>query len=75
MKMNIPETALFVCFRRMSNVGLLSGLAVLEAIQQLPPKKTGPSCLGGLPTEAPALLTKTHPVDAIIEAIEVGDRK
>jgi hypothetical protein len=33
----VPETALFVCFGGMSNVGTLTGLAGLEAVKQAGP--------------------------------------
>lgn len=31
---NIPETALFVCFGAMSNAGMMTGLATIEAVKQ-----------------------------------------
>ena len=66
MSENVPQNALFVCFGGMSNVGVLSGLASLEAIQKLPPGKAGIFCLGGLPTQAPLVLSKTQAVERII---------
>jgi len=39
MSEDVPQNALFVCFGGMSNVGILSGLASLEAIRKLPPGK------------------------------------
>jgi uncharacterized metal-binding protein len=68
MKMaeNIPENALFVCFGAMSNVGMLTGLAALEAVKQVEPGTAGIFCLGGLPTHAPTVLAKTQAVRRII---------
>ena len=66
MSENVPENALFVCFGAMSNVGMMTGLAALEAIKQSQPGKAGIFCLGGLPTEAPTVLQKTHAVKRII---------
>jgi uncharacterized metal-binding protein len=66
MSEDVPHNALFVCFGGMSNVGILSGLASLEAIRQLPPGKAGIFCLGGLPTQAPIVLRKTQAVERII---------
>jgi uncharacterized metal-binding protein len=63
---NVPENALFVCFGAMSNVGMLTGLAALEAVKQVEPGKAGIFCLGGLPTQAPSVLAKTKAVQHII---------
>jgi hypothetical protein len=37
----VPENALFVCFGVMSSAGTLTGVAALEAMKKLDPKKTG----------------------------------
>ena len=63
---NVPETAMFVSFGDMSNVGVLSGLASLEALQKVPKEKAGIFCLGGLPTKALTVLAKTKAVKRII---------
>ena len=63
---NIPETALFVCFGAMSNVGMMTGLAAIEAVKQVEPGKAGIFCLGGLPTQAPTVLAKTRAVKRIV---------
>ncbi len=62
----IPENALFVCFGAMSNVGMMTGLAAIEAVKQVEPGKAGIFCLGGLPTQAPTVLEKTRAVKHII---------
>ena len=66
MAENVPETALFVCFGAMSNVGMMTGLAAIEAVKQVEPGKAGIFCLGGLPTQAPTVLAKTQAVKRIV---------
>lgn len=66
MAENVPENALFVCFGAMSNVGMMTGLAAIEAVKQVDPGKAGIFCLGGLPTQAPSVLAKTQAVKRII---------
>lgn len=66
MTETVPESALFVCFGAMSNVGMMTGLAALEAIKQVEPGKAGIFCLGGLPTNAPTVMAKTQAVQRII---------
>jgi len=66
MANGVPDNALFVCFGGMSNVGTLTGLAALEAVNQAGPDKAAIFCLGGLPTGAPTVLDKTHRVKRIV---------
>lgn len=66
MAENVPESALFVCFGAMSNVGAMTGLAALEAVKQVEPGKAGIFCLGGLPTLAPTVINKTKAVKRIV---------
>lgn len=66
MSNQVPENALFVCFGGMSNVGVLTGLAGLQAVQQVEAGKAGIFCLGGLPTQSPSVLEKTRAVKRII---------
>lgn len=66
MSDQVPENALFVCFGAMSNVGMMTGLAAIEAVKQVEPGKAGIFCLGGLPTQAPTVLAKTRAVQRII---------
>jgi len=66
MTENVPETALFVCFGAMSNVGMMTGLAALEAVKKVGPGKAGIFCLGGLPTQAPTVIAKTQAVKRIV---------
>jgi uncharacterized metal-binding protein len=66
MTENVPETALFVCFGAMSNVGMMTGLAAIEAVKKVEPGKAGIFCLGGLPTQAPTVIAKTQAVKRIV---------
>ncbi|MHB8088694.1 MAG: putative zinc-binding protein [Anaerolineaceae bacterium] len=66
MTENVPETALFVCFGAMSNVGMMTGLAAIEAVKQVEKGKAGIFCLGGLPTQAPTVIAKTQAVKRIV---------
>ncbi len=61
-----PQNALFVCFGCLSNVGTLTGLAGLEVVRQMGPEKVSIFCLGGLATEVPSVLEKTHAAERII---------
>lgn len=63
---SLPDTALFVCFGGMSNVGTLTGLAGLEAVKRAGPGKAAIFCLGGLPTGAPSVMEKTSKVGRIV---------
>ena len=63
---NSPETALFVCFGGMSNVGTLTGLAGLEVMKQLGRDRACIFCLGGLPTQAPSVLKATGQARRIV---------
>jgi uncharacterized metal-binding protein len=56
---NNHQTALFVCFGGMSNVGVLTGLAGLEVMKQVGRENACIFCLGGLPTRAESVLEKT----------------
>ena len=66
MAEQVPENALFVCFGAMSNVGMMTGLASIEAVKQVEPGKAGIFCLGGLPTQAPTVISKTQAAKRII---------
>jgi uncharacterized metal-binding protein len=45
---------------------MLTGLAAIEAVKQVQPGKAGIFCLGGLPTNAETVLSKTRAVKRII---------
>lgn len=52
MTENVSDAALFVCFVVVSNVGMMTGLAAIEAMKQVEPGKESIFCLGGFPTQA-----------------------
>ncbi|MBC7225355.1 MAG: putative zinc-binding protein [Anaerolineae bacterium] len=61
-----PENALFVCFGGLSNVGTLSGLAALEVVRELTPRKACIFCLGALPARSESVMEKTQAARRII---------
>ena len=63
---NVPENALFVCFGAMSSSGTLTGIAVLEAMKRLDPKKTGIFCSSALAVEVPKHRKTTQAAKRII---------
>jgi uncharacterized metal-binding protein len=63
---NVPENALFVCFGVMSSAGTLTGIAVLEAMKKLDPKKTGLFCTSALAVDVPKHKKATQAAKRII---------
>jgi uncharacterized metal-binding protein len=63
---NVPENALFVCFGAMSSSGTLTGIAVLEAMKRLDPKKTGIFCSSALAVDVPKHKKTTQAAKRII---------
>jgi len=63
---NVPENALFVCFGAMSSSGTLTGIAVLEAMKRLDPKKTGIFCSSALAVDVPKHRKTTQAAKRII---------
>jgi len=63
---NVPENALFVCFGAMSSSGTLTGIAVLEAMKRLDPKKTGIFCTSALAADVPKHRKTTEAAKRII---------
>ncbi len=61
-----PDNALFVCFGAMSSAGTLTGVAVLEAIKKLDPKKTGIFCSSALAADVPKHRKTTEAAKRII---------
>lgn len=61
-----PENALFVCFGGLSNVGTLSGLAALEVVRELTPRKACIFCLGALPARSESVMEKARAAQRII---------
>jgi len=62
----VPENALFVCFGAMSSSGTLTGIAVLEAMKRLDPKKTGIFCSSALAVDVPKHRKTTEAAKRII---------
>jgi uncharacterized metal-binding protein len=62
----VPENALFVCFGAMSSAGTLTGVAVLEAMKKLDPKKTGLFCTSALAVDVPKHRRTTEAAKRII---------
>jgi len=62
----VPENALFVCFGAMSSSGTLTGIAVLEAMKKLDPKKTGIFCSSALAVDVPKHRKTTQAAKRII---------
>ncbi len=60
------NTALFVCFGGMSNVGVLTGLAGLEVMKQVGRENACIFCLGGLPTQSATVLEKATNAKRIV---------
>ena len=63
---NVPENALFVCFGAMSSAGTLTGVAALEAMKKLNPKKTGLFCTSALAADVPKHRKTTQAAKRII---------
>ena len=63
---NVPENALFVCFGIMSSAGTLTGVAALEAMKKLDPKKTGLFCTSALAADVPKHRKTTQAAKRII---------
>ena len=63
---NMPENMIYACFGAMSNTGLATGLASIEAVDEVGLQKAGIGCLGGLPTKLPTVLGKSAASKKII---------
>jgi len=63
---NVPENALLVCFWIMSSAGTLTGIAALEAMKKLDPKKTGLFCASALAADVPKHKKTTQAAKRII---------
>ncbi|MGQ9671469.1 MAG: putative zinc-binding protein, partial [Desulfosoma sp.] len=62
----VPENALFACFGAMSSAGTLTGVAMLEAMKKLDPKKTGIFCASALAADVPKHKKTTQAAKRII---------
>jgi uncharacterized metal-binding protein len=64
--MKTHENIIFSCFGGLSNTGLTSALASLEAVKELGLDKVAIGCLGGLPAKIGPVLGKTRAAKKII---------
>jgi len=64
--MKTHENIIFSCFGGLSNTGITSALASLEAVKELGLEKVAIGCLGGLPLEVAPVLGKTSAAKKVI---------
>lgn len=64
--MNTHENIIFSCFGGLSNTGITSALASLEAVKELGLDKAAIGCLGALPEKIAPVLGKTKAAKKII---------
>jgi len=57
--MKTHENIIFSCFGGLSNTGITSALASLEAVKELGLEKVAIGCLGALPEKIPPVMGKT----------------
>jgi uncharacterized metal-binding protein len=60
------ENIIFSCYGGMSNTGITSALACLEAVKELGLEKAAIGCLAGLPLEVKPVIGKTRAAQRII---------
>jgi len=60
------ETIIFACFGGLSNTGLTTGLASIEAVKELGLKKAGIGCLPSLPINNPTIYEKVKMAKRVI---------
>ncbi|MCD6391558.1 MAG: putative zinc-binding protein [Dehalococcoidia bacterium] len=63
---NTHENVIFSCYGGVSNTGITSALASLEAVKELGLEKAAVMCLGGLPTHVKSVLGKTQAAEKIV---------
>jgi uncharacterized metal-binding protein len=64
--MKTHENIIFSCFGGMSNTGITSALASMEAVKELGLEKVAIGCLGGLPLKLAGVLGKTEAARKVI---------
>ena len=64
--MKTHENIIFSCFGGLSNTGITSALASLEAVKELGLDKVAIGCLGGLPLKVAPVLGKTKAARKVI---------
>ena len=63
---NTHENVIYACFGGMSNTGITTALASMEAVKELGLKKAVIGCLGGIPTNVAPVYGKTKAANRII---------
>jgi uncharacterized metal-binding protein len=64
--MNTHGNIIFSCFGGLSNTGITSALASLEAVKELGLEKVAIGCLGALPEKIPPVMGKTKAAEKIV---------
>ena len=64
--MRTHENLLFSCFGGLSNTGITSGLACLEAVKELGLEKVAIGCLGALPLGVKPVIGKTEAATKVV---------
>lgn len=60
------ETIIFACFGGLSNTGITTGLASIEAVKELGLKKAGIGCLPSVPINNPTIFEKVKIAKRVI---------
>ena len=64
--MKTHENIVFSCFGGLSNTGITSALACMEAVKELGLEKVAIGCLGGLPLEVAPVVGKTKAAKKVV---------
>jgi uncharacterized metal-binding protein len=64
--MKTHENIIFSCFGGLSNTGITSALASLEAVKELGLEKAAIGCLGALPEKIPPVMGKTKAAKKVV---------
>ena len=64
--MKTHENIIFSCFGGLSNTGITSALASLEAVKELGLEKVAIGCLGALPEKIPPVMGKTKAAQKVV---------
>ena len=64
--MKTHENLIFSCFGGLSNTGITSALASLEAVKELGLEKVAIGCLGALPLRIPPVMGKTKAAQKVV---------
>ena len=64
--MKTHENIIFSCFGGLSNTGITSALASLEAVKELGLEKVAIGCLGALPIRIPPVMGKTKAAQKVV---------